>query len=719
MKILIAEDDANSRQLLVDILESKGHEVHSFEDGLKALAYLEREPVDLIVSDILMPEMDGYGLCRAAKQNVALEKIPFIFYTATYTSDKDERFAMSLGASAFLIKPLAVDDLLHVINDVINGPGKKVRPAKSRGLYRSSPVKLDKQHTDVIRSKLDKKIVELDEERHKLIESEARFRDFAEASAEFFWESDEGLNIHVVSGESDRFTFAKLTDLSNVCHSHTSNEVLKLLQTHAKFADVVVCTTVDDQSAFLRISGKPIFDAQGNFSGYRGAGRDVTETMSLNQRVEFLATHDELTGLPNRNLFRQRLEHAISKAERTGKQILLLFFDLDYFKMVNDTLGHDAGDKLLVQAVERISKRARSTDILCRLGGDEFVMLMEGASPQDGNRLVRDIISGFEPAFEIHNQRVYCTASIGVSVYPDDTKDPESLLLYADLAMYRAKQNGRNNFEFYTAELNFIAHQWLEMEQGMRHALKEDLFFLVYQPQFNHKTKALVGIEALLRWKHPKHGLIPPLEFIKVAEQSSLINQIGEFVLEESCAQLRRWLDVGYKVPRLSVNISPRHFRSSDLNKMLDEITAKHGISPKLLCIEITEHALLEDADEVKKNMQYIKDAGFHVSLDDFGMGHSSLLYLKRWAVDEIKIDQSFVAGLGTNEEDHQIVKAIVALSQALGLNLIGEGVESQQQIDMLAACGCQTMQGYLYSLPLSPIELEKILKKKKVVIAS
>ena len=719
MKILIAEDDANSRQLLVDVLEAKGHEVLSFEDGLSALSYLENATVDLIISDILMPEMDGYGLCRAVKQNVALQAIPFIFYTATYTSDKDERFAMSLGASAFLIKPMGVDELLHVIDAAVKVGDKKIRPNKNRGLYRASPVKLDKQHTEVIRSKLDKKIVELDDERRKLIESEARFRDFAEASAEFFWESDENLNIHVVSGNSEHFNFTKLTDFSNTCHSHTSNEVLKVLQAHDKFADIVVYSGVEGEYNYLRLSGKPIFDAKGHFTGYRGVGRDVTETISLNQRVEFLATHDELTGLPNRNLFRQRLEHAISKAERTEKQILLLFFDLDYFKMVNDTLGHDAGDKLLVQAVERIAKQARSTDILCRLGGDEFVMLMEGASPQDGNRLVREIITAFEPVFEIHDQRVYCTASIGVSVYPDDTTDPESLLLYADLAMYRAKQNGRNNFEFYTAELNFIAHKWIEMEQGLRHALKAGLFFLNYQPQFDYKTNALVGIEALLRWRHPDQGLIPPAEFIKVAEQSALINQIDAFAIEESCRQLRSWLDAGYKVPRLSINISPRHFRSNHLKEALASATAKHQIAPKALCIEITEHALLEEVDAVKQNMQYIKEAGFHVSLDDFGMGHSSLLYLKRWAVDEIKIDQSFIAGLGSNEEDYQIVKAIVALSQALGLALVGEGVESKEQGAMLAASGCQTIQGFLYSLPVDAEAFEKLFKKSKVVNAS
>jgi diguanylate cyclase (GGDEF)-like protein len=712
MKILVAEDDENSRQLLETILSAEGYEVVSFENGLKALAYLQTELVDLIVSDILMPEMDGYGLCRAVKQNHNLQKIPFIFYTATYTTPQDERFAISLGANRFLVKPMVMPELLKIIADVISSDEKSGAP-KNRGLYRGSPLKLDKQHADRVRSKLDQKLVELNEEKQKLIASEARFRDFAEASADWFWESDDQLKINAVTGGPSGLNFYSLTDLAEACHSHTSNEMLKILQLHKRFADYVVHFTDEmGKLVYLRVSGKPIFANSGNFSGYRGVGRDVSEMMALNRRVEFLASHDELTGLPNRSLFRQRLEHAIAKAERTGQQVLLLFFDLDHFKLVNDTLGHEAGDQLLIMATKRITEKARATDILCRLGGDEFVMVMEGASPQDGHRLVRDIITAFSTPFEIQQQKVYCTTSIGVSVYPDDTADPQTLVVYADLAMYRAKQNGRNDFEFYTSNLNFIAHQWLDMENGIRHALKEDQFFVVYQPQVENKKNQLVGMEVLLRWRHPERGLIPPLEFIKIAEQSSLINQIGEYVLDETCRQMRTWIEQGLKVPRVSVNISARHLRSESLVKTLATITARHGISPNMLCIEITEHALLEEGDTVKKNMRLIKEAGFSISLDDFGMGHSSLLYLKRWAVDEVKIDRTFVDGLVNSAEDRVIVKAIVALGDALSLQLVGEGVENQMQADILAASGCVNVQGYFYSPPLEANEMEAWLKK-------
>ena len=713
MKILIAEDDENSRQLLDTVLSSEGYEVISFENGLKAFSHLQTETVDLIVSDILMPEMDGYGLCRAVKQNQHLQNVPFIFYTATYTSQQDERFALSLGASKFLIKPMVMTDLLKVIASVLSSDHKSGAP-KNRGLYRGSPLKLDKQHVDRVRSKLDEKLIELNQEKLKLMESEARFRDFAEASADWFWESDDQLKINAITGGPAGLNFYSLTDLAESCHSHSSNQMLKTLQSHKHFSDFVVHFS-DEQGklVYLRVSGKPVFGNGGNFTGYRGVGRDVSEMMTLNRRVEFLASHDELTGLPNRSLFRQRLEHAIAKAERTSQQVLLLFFDLDHFKLVNDTLGHEAGDQLLIMATKRITEKARATDSLCRLGGDEFVMVMEGASPQDGHRLVRDIIAAFSTPFEIHNQRVYCTTSIGVSVYPDDTTDPQTLVVYADLAMYRAKQNGRNDFEFYTSNLNFIAHQWLDMENGIRHAFKENQFFIVFQPQVENDKNQLVGMEVLLRWRHPERGLIPPLEFIKIAEQSSLINQIGDYVFDATCLQMRDWIDKGYVVPRVSVNISARHLRSDTLVKMLNTTVAKYGLSPSMLCIEITEHTLLEEGDTVKKNMRLIKAAGFSISLDDFGMGHSSLLYLKRWAVDEVKIDRTFVEGLVSSAEDRVIVKAIVALGDALGLQLVGEGVENQLQADILAASGCKNVQGYFYSQPIEAKEMEGWLTKQ------
>ena len=714
-KILLADDNQNSRKLLEAVLVSGGYKVFTFENGLKALAFLEQNSVDLIISDILMPEMDGYSLCRAVKQINELDKIPFVFYTDTYTSTKDEHFAKSLGASLLLIKPMLMPDFLTQIGALIQSEVQTIQP-KNRRLNRTKSPILAKLHTDLGRDKFDKKQYDLVQEREKLLESEARFRDFAEAAADWFWESNSELNIQLLTGGPKALTSSSLINLAESCFNQTTNEFLKLLESRQRFANYVIEFLDENQNhIYLRISGKPVFNQSSVFVGYRGVGTDVTETILLNRRIEHLAAHDELTGLPNRSLFRQRLEYAVAKAERSNKQVLVLFFDLDHFKMVNDMLGHEAGDQLLKLASMRIKDNVRATDILCRLGGDEFVMVMEGASPHDGHRLVRDIIASFVKPFEISSQLVYSTVSIGVSVYPNDTFDPQTLVLYADLAMYRAKQNGRNNFEFYTSDLNFIAHQWVDMEESLRQALRDNQLSILYQPQLNHlDTNKMIGMEALLRWRHPERGFIPPTEFIKIAEQSSIINQIGDWVLDTVCRQIREWADKGFKVPRVSVNISARHLRSDLFSKALITFIEKYRIDPRLLCIEIREHALIEDDNIVKKNLRFIKDVGLKISLDDFGMGHSSIFYLKRWAIDELKIDRTFIEGIASNEDDSNVVKAIAALGQILGLNLIAEGVETKEQVEKLAEIGYYNLQGFYFAAGLTSKELEFWLKKPK-----
>jgi len=714
-KILLADDNQNSRKLLEAVLVSGGYKVFTFENGLKALAFLEQNSVDLIISDILMPEIDGYSLCRAVKQINELDKIPFVFYTDTYTSTKDEHFAKSLGASLLLIKPMLMPDFLTQIGALIQSEVQTIQP-KNRRLNRTKSPILAKLHTDLERDKFDKKQYDLVQEREKLLESEARFRDFAEAAADWFWESNSELNIQLLTGGPKALTSSSLINLAESCFNQTTNEFLKLLESRQRFANYVIEFLDENQNhIYLRISGKPVFNQSSVFVGYRGVGTDVTETILLNRRIEHLAAHDELTGLPNRSLFRQRLEYAVAKAERSNKQVLVLFFDLDHFKMVNDMLGHEAGDQLLKLASMRIKDNVRATDILCRLGGDEFVMVMEGASPHDGHRLVRDIIASFVKPFEISSQLVYSTVSIGVSVYPNDTFDPQTLVLYADLAMYRAKQNGRNNFEFYTSDLNFIAHQWVDMEESLRQALRDNQLSILYQPQLNHlDTNKMIGMEALLRWRHPERGFIPPTEFIKIAEQSSIINQIGDWVLDTVCRQIREWADKGFKVPRVSVNISARHLRSDLFSKTLITIIEKYRIDPRLLCIEIREHALIEDDNIVKKNLRFIKDVGLKISLDDFGMGHSSIFYLKRWAIDELKIDRTFIEGIASNEDDTNVIKAIAALGQILGLNLIAEGVETKEQVEKLAEIGYYNLQGFYFAAGLTSKELEFWLKKPK-----
>lgn len=713
IKILIAEDDENSRQLLEAILTSEGYEVESFSNGRAAWNHLRRQPPpplpQLIISDILMPEMDGYSLCREVKQSPELLHIPFIFYTATYTSAQDERFALALGACRFAVKPMPMEELLTMLHEVFAQAAEGQLPQPQA----MDIVEVEKLHGDRVRNKLDKKLRELETEREKLLESERRFRDYAEASADWFWETDDRLRIYTFHGGPAGLNRQTLDGLTSACHSHSPAEMLWYIQQRKSFREFVIQFHGEDgRLLYLRFSGKPVVDAQGGFHGYRGVSRDVTDTVSMSQRIAFLASHDELTGLPNRALFRERLDHAIAKAERNQGHVLLLFFDLDNFKLVNDTLGHEAGDQLLVEASQRIASCVRATDSFCRLGGDEFVLVMEDATPQDGHRLVRDIIDAFTTPFSIHGQPVYATVSIGVSLFPDDATDPQTLLTYADLAMYRAKQNGRNDFEFYTADLNNVAHQWLLMEQGLRQAMSSDQLFLAYQPQVDIATGSVVGAEALLRWRHPEHGMIPPAQFIPIAEQSNLIISLGEWVLNTLCRQIKAWEEVGLVVPKVSINISARHLRSATFQQALAEIPGRYDVSPSRICIEITEHVMLEDGETVRDNMEYIRSHGYYLSMDDFGMGHSSLVYLKRYAVNELKIDRSFVDGIADSEEDQVIVKAVIALADALGLTLVGEGVETEEQARILLQSGCRFAQGYYFARPMEAEKLETWLRE-------
>ena len=715
MKILVAEDDENSRQLLETILASQGYQVISFENGLRALTYLQANTVDLIISDILMPEMDGYGLCRAVKQNYVLQHIPFMFYTATYTSAQDEKLGLSLGAAKFLLKPMLMEDLLREVKFVLNNEHQT--KGNKRGLYRASPIKLDKQHADRVREKLDKKVVELDREKQKLSDTENRFKDFAEASADWFWETDDNLVVSSIYGAiNPLLDFKDLKEVAMHCHSHSANDMLKNVQQYKPFSDYIVqLFNQQHEAVYIRLSAKPIIGATGLFIGYRGVAKNVTETVSLINKIEFLASHDELTGLPNRHFFRESLEHGVAKAARDKKKLLVIFFDLDNFKMVNDTLGHDAGDALLVLAAKRINESLRSSDVLCRLGGDEFVMLMDNASAEDGHRVAHAIVEAFNAPFELKGKHIFCTTSVGVSIYPDDTANAQALLVFADLAMYRAKQNGRNSFQFYTSNLNSISKNWIETEQGLRHALKDNHFYLVYQPQIDVKTKRIIGMEALIRWQHPERGVVLPLEFIQVAEHSSLISDIGDWVVDNCFKQIRTWLDAGLKIPRVSVNISARQLRSDNFGHQLQKLAEKYTIPMELVCVEITEHALLEEVESVRINMHQINQLGCQISLDDFGMGHSSLLYVKRCHINEVKIDRSFIDSLAENKDDQAIVNGIIALAHALGLKVIGEGVETQAQADILTACGCQYLQGYLYARPLSAADMQAQLIKQSL----
>jgi two-component system, chemotaxis family, CheB/CheR fusion protein len=448
-------------------------------------------------------------------------------------------------------------------------------------------------------------------------------------------------------------------------------------------------------------------DANGKLVNYVGIFSDITIVKQSQQRIEFLATHDDLTGLPNRALYMDRLKMVLAKAERTKTRLAVLFVDVDNFKLINDTLGHDVGDIMLKKAADALKSCIRAGDTVARFGGDEFAMIIENDSPSEVTLAAQRIIETLAQPIVLDGQPVYVTASIGVSLYPDDGVDGPTLLKNADVAMYRAKERGKNSVQFFTGEMKTISHDRLFLINDLRQAIDNRDLFLVYQPQVDMRTGQLIGLEALLRWNHAERGLVPPGKFIPLAEDAGLIGAIGEWVMEAVCRQVVAWRNAGLKPPRVSINVSPNQFRKAHVPSQLERILAAHRLAPSCVAVELTEHALMDDGDYVLQMLGELKSLGIHLSVDDFGTGFSSLSYLKRYPIDEIKIDRSFVDGIESESNDRAIARAIIAMAEALEMSVVAEGVETREQMDILLANGCLVAQGYLFARPLGVGEIE------------
>ena len=417
-----------------------------------------------------------------------------------------------------------------------------------------------------------------------------------------------------------------------------------------------------------------------------------------------MARHDPLTRLPNRTTLLVRLEQAIADARRQGHRLALLFIDLDRFKTINDTLGHPLGDRLLVAVAQRIAQTVRESDTLARLGGDEFVVVLPGiAREMDAAQLAIDISRILAEPFEIGAHQLHTAASMGISLFPHDGSDPETLMKNADTALHHAKARGRGNFQFYAAQMNESAAEHLALENGLRQALVRGEFELHFQPQMRIADRRLIGFEALIRWRHPGKGLLAPVVFIPLAEESGLIARIGEWVIGEACRQAVAWQATARAPVRVAVNLSVRQFAQPDLLGQVRRALDASGLAPALLELEITESALMESPEKAVEVLRELRAMGVCLALDDFGTGYSSLSYLKHLPINRLKIDRSFVSEIGVDANDTAIATATIALAHKLGLEVVAEGIETPAQLALLAAEGCDEGQGYYFSRPLAP----------------
>ena len=441
------------------------------------------------------------------------------------------------------------------------------------------------------------------------------------------------------------------------------------------------------------------------------SARDITDRKESEQRILHLATHDTLTGLPNRNLLLDRIEQALVHAHRTHLHVAILFIDLDKFKTINDTLGHDVGDLLLQAATQRLTTGVRTEDTVARQGGDEFIVLLPNIkNAQDAGTVAEKLLETLILPYQINNKELYISASIGIAIYPDDGKDVNTLLKNSDTAMYHAKETGRNNCQFYTLEMNQIAAELHSLGTDLHHALERNELLLYYQPIIDIISGNLAGMEVLLRWQHPDRGLILPLQFIPLAEEIGLITTIGEWLFQAACEQLKIWHQQGHQIPKLAINLSVKQFRQKILAETLMRILANTGIAAHLVELEITESLLMDETGDAIETLRKLSKLGLAIAIDDFGTGYSSLSYLKHFPIDTLKIDRSFVMDITSDPDDASIVKAIINLAHSMQMKVIAEGVTSESQLVFLRQHGCDQYQGYYFSQPLPAAEVIKIL---------
>jgi diguanylate cyclase (GGDEF)-like protein/PAS domain S-box-containing protein len=478
-------------------------------------------------------------------------------------------------------------------------------------------------------------------------------------------------------------------------------EILRDMGDHGKWSGELLPQRKGGDTFPAWASISSVHNEAGTLTNYCFVFSDITERKKAEEQIYRLAYFDPLTNLPNRSQLYSLLEQGITEAHRKHEHGALLFLDLNRFKHINDSFGHSPADTLLAEVGRRLAIALRKEDVVSRLGGDEFVIaLFDITRREDAAVVARKALAALAEPFFVENHEILLSASIGISIFPDDGRDAETLIRNADVAMYRSKQLGNSSFLYYSREMNLRSLERLKMEGGLRHALERDEFSLHFQPQLDLASGKIIGTEALIRWQVPGHGMISPAQFIPVAEETGLIIPIGEWVIDATCRQLRAWLDAGLQPVKVAVNLSPRQF-SQNLPKTVLGYLHRYDIPADLLEVEITESMLMHNADAVVAMMQEFADAGIVMSLDDFGTGYSSLSYLKRFPIDTLKIDQSFVRGIPHDSNDSAIASAIISMAKALKLRVIAEGVETSEQLEFLKAAGCDEIQGYWFSKPI------------------
>jgi len=692
--ILVIDDDPAARLFVRGSLEPAGMVVMEAADGRESLELFEKNTPDLIVLDIVMPDMDGYLTCSRIRSLPRGKRVPILIMTGLDDPNSIAQ-AYEHGATDFINKPVNATILRHHI----------------RYMLRTSNVL------------------------QALVRSESRLELAQRIARIGNWDWNPRTNRFAMSNELCRLVGIRPQDFAGTIEAFLRlvhhddrlgvKDALEKLISHQTPCDIDHRIVLPNGTDFtIHLQAEAVCEEQAGEPTVIGTAQDITERKQAERAIHRLAYYDSLTGLANRVLFKDRLSNALSYAERHHLHLATLFIDLDRFKVINDTLGHTVGDLLLTHVAERLSESVRQSDsvgrhaghepshALARLGGDEFTILLTTLShPEDAGRVARRILEMLAHPFSIDGHEVFISASIGISIYPSDGSTVEALLKNADTAMYHAKEQGRNNCQYYSSGLNAAAAERLDLESDLRRALEREEFVVYYQPTLNIHSRKILGAEALVRWNHPKRGLLPPGVFLSAAIDTGLIRSMDEWVLREACRQVKAWEQAGLPSITVSANVSNSLFHGRTLPATVGDALRDSGLNPSQLELELTESIAMRDVDASVTMLEGLRTMGVRLSIDDFGTGYSSLSYLQRFPLSRLKIDQSFVRDLLTNENNAKITRAIIAMAHSLNLSVLAEGVETDEQLARLREEGCDEVQGYLFSRPVCAEEFESMLR--------